>query len=170
MKLLGIAKAAILAAFIAAPASAAVVVPDTGTTDYRFQWDGGLGPIDSIQGGNGAFEWSLTLTTESDVTFSATDNFVVGDEFALVLDGAETPWTSTGLAGDYFTGSYSATLDPGTYVFTLDVTALAPGFTSGGADASFTVTPTVIPLPATMPLLIGALGMAGYVARRKARK
>jgi len=164
-----IAKAVALTVCIAAPASAAVVVPDTGTTDYLFQWTGGLGPITSIQGENGAFDWSLTLAVESDVTFTVTDDYVAGDAFGLVLDFVPTPWTTSGMSGSFFTGTYAATLGPGTYIFGLELTELAPGYTSGAAPASFTVAPTVVPLAASLPLLVGALGVAGLVARRRSR-
>ena len=35
---------------------------------------------------------------------------------------------------------------------------------------NFTVTPTVTPLPATLPLFVSGLGVLGLLARRKKRK
>jgi hypothetical protein len=168
-----IAKAALLAAVLATPAAAAVVVPGSGTTNYEFDWFGGLGQIDGI---DLTFEdtWSLTLATASTVSFTATDDFVVGDAFELLLDGLITPWTTTGItSGGFFQGTFLAPLTAGSYLFSLQVSQLAidtangAPFRTGGALASFSVTPTVVPLPAGGILLIGALGMLAALRRRK---
>ncbi|WP_241250526.1 VPLPA-CTERM sorting domain-containing protein [Paragemmobacter kunshanensis] len=162
-----LAKSAALAAVLAAPASAAVVVPDSGTTNYEFYWAGGLGPIDGIDG-VGDPDWSLTLTSASDVSITARDGFILGDAFELLVGGAYVPWTTIGTtAQGYFQATYQASLAAGSYLFSLRLSALAPGFTTGGAFASFTVTPTVVPLPAAGLLLIGALGSLVALRRRK---
>lgn len=156
-----------LALVLATPAAAAVVVPDSGTTNYSFRWDDGLGQIDFIDDGF-ENEWILTLTRDSTVTFTATDGFIPGDVFGLILGGSTpSPWTSTGTSGGYFQGTYSAFLTPGTFAFSLEVTELAPGFTTGRAFASFTVRPSAVPLPAGGLLLIGALGGLALLRRRQ---
>lgn len=168
-----LAKSAALAAVLAAPASAAVVVPDSGTTNYSFQWVGGVGPIDLIGGANES-EWSLNLATASTVSFTATDGFVVGDTFELLLGGLVSPWTTIGTSsGGFFQATFLAPLSAGSYLFSLRVAerAINPEtgrpFQTGGGFASFTVTPTVVPLPAAGLLLIGALGSLVALRRRK---
>lgn len=166
MKFLSVmGKAALIAAALGTPAAAAVVVPDSGTSEYIFSWIDGLGPIDEI-GGTSETEWSLTLTTASTVTFTATDAFVVGDYFGLLLGGLSTPWTTVGSSGPYFQGIFSAPLAAGSYLFSLEVTDLAPDFTDGDAFASFAVTPSVVPLPAGGMLLVAAMGMLAALRRR----
>ena len=161
-----IAKSALLAAVLATPAAAAVVVPDSGPSQYFFEWTDGLGPIDGIESGTET-QWSLMLTTESTVTFTATDDLEPGDAFGLLLGGLSTPWMSEGVSGDYFQGTYSAVLNAGSYLFSLEVTHGAEGFTSGGAYAAFDVVPTPVPLPAGGLLLMGALGGLAVLRRRK---
>lgn len=161
-----IAKSALLAAVLATPAASAVVVPDSGATGYEFNWVDGLGQIDGIEG-TSETEWSLTLTTESIVSVIATDAFIMGDAFEFLLNGLVTPWTTIGTSGGYFQGTYFAPLSAGSYLFSLQLSELAPGFIDGGAFASFSVTPTVVPLPAGGMLLIGALGLMAALRRRK---
>lgn len=167
-----IAKSALLAAVLATPAAAAVLVPGSGTTNYEFDWRGGLGRIDGINDTN-ENSWSLTLATPSTVSFTATDGFVIGDAFRLLLDGALTRWTTTGTSGGYFQGTFLAPLTAGTYLFSLRVSqrAIDPRtgrpFMTGGGFASFSVTPAVVPLPAGGVLLIGALGMLAALRRHK---
>lgn len=162
-----LAKSALLSAVLASPAAAAVVVPDSGTTDYEFYWRGGLGPIDGINGVEDPV-WSLTLASASTVSFTATDGFILGDAFELLVGGAYVPWTTIGTTiDDYFEATYLSSLAAGTYLFSLRVSALAPDWTFGGAFASFTVTPTVVPLPAAGLLLLGALGSLVALRRRK---
>lgn len=168
-----IVKSALLAAVLATPAAAAVVVPDSGTTNYEFDWRGGLGQIDGIDLTN-EDTWSLTLATASTVSFTARDGYVVGDRFRLLLDGLITPWTTTGTTtGGYFQGTFLAPLTAGSYLFSLRVSrrAIDPAtglpFRTGGGFASFSVTPAVVPLPAGGVLLIGALGMLAALRRRK---
>ncbi|MEZ5755626.1 MAG: VPLPA-CTERM sorting domain-containing protein [Paracoccaceae bacterium] len=162
-----LAKSALLSAVLASPAAAAVVVPDSGTTDYEFYWRGGLGPIDGINGVEDPV-WSLTLASASTVSFTATDGFILGDAFELLVGGAYVPWTTIGTTiDDYFEATYLSSLAAGTYLFSLRLSVLAPGYTRGGAFASFTVTPTVVPLPAAGLLLLGALGSLVALRRRK---
>lgn len=160
-----IAKAALLSAILAAPAAAAVVVPGSGTTNYFFQWAGGMGPIDRIDGVDQS-EWSLTLVQPSTVTITATDGFIVGDVFSLIFGGVSTPWTSVGSSVGFFQGIFTAPLAAGSYLFSLNVSNLANGYDTGGGYASFAVRPSVVPLPAGGLLLISALGLLAAARRR----
>lgn len=172
-----LAKVALLAAVLATPAAAAVVVPGSGNSDYDFFWSEGVGPIERI-GGTDDTEWSLTLTTPSIVSFTATDDFIVGDAFELLLDGVLTPWTTVGTSegievplDGFFQGNFLRSLSVGSYLFSLQVSAIAPGVGinagRGRAFASFSVTPAVVPVPAGGLLLITAIGGLALLRRRK---
>ncbi|WP_300029714.1 VPLPA-CTERM sorting domain-containing protein [uncultured Roseobacter sp.] len=150
---------------VGAAAQAATIdpaAPDSGS----FSWGGSTEVFF-----NGDATLDVTVAENSFITFTATDGFIVGDEFSLVVDGEDVAWDTTGLSGDHFTGSAVIALMAGvTTSIDLKVSAFAPGFTSGGAfwsTSAATPAATVVPLPAGMPLLIAGLGALGVMGRRK---
>ncbi|WP_298836160.1 VPLPA-CTERM sorting domain-containing protein [uncultured Roseobacter sp.] len=116
----------------------------------------------------------VTVDEESVFTFTATDGYVVGDEFSLVVNGSDVAWDSTETTSrGYFSGSAAIRLSPGTTKIDLRVSTFAPGYTGGGAfwktTAATPVEPEVVvtPLPAGMPLLIAGLGVLGIMRHRR---
>ena len=73
--------------------------PALGWTGY-FAWNDGLGQIDDISLVEFDYDyvetdWSITLPKPGYMTFvTAYEGYVVGDEFALYVDGVITPWTN----------------------------------------------------------------------------
>lgn len=148
-------------------AEAAIIIDPLAGLTSNFSWDDGLGQIDGING-TAEIEWSITAATDSTLTTTAFDAFVVGDEFGLIFDGASIAWTSTFIDGSgYFHGIFdNLFLSAGVHTLSLEVTALAPGFTSGGAVAEFSpLTNVTVPAPTTFWLLI--VGLIGFTTMRK---
>jgi hypothetical protein len=63
---------------------------------------------------------------------------------------------------------YSADPDlPGTYNFRMDVFSLSSSDLLSSAEISVLVTPLPVPLPGTLPLLFGGIGVLGFMVRRR---
>lgn len=118
-------------------------------------------------------DWSMTVATDSVLSMvSATDDFMIGDEFALIFDGSVIAWDAITSPGGFFSGAMTDLfLSAGLHTFSLSLTALAPGFTSGGASMTFGTASAsaVVPLPAALPLGLAGLGMLGFVGWRRRR-
>ncbi len=179
------AVALMTAAFAAAPASDAqatvVLDPATGAQDLNFEWGGTAGtglytPIESI-GGQAGNLVEITVGLESVIDIFIEDAFIIGDAFAIELDGVLLTPTSGNMGADArgagATSYYSALYDDvlltaGTHSFGLFLTdSCCDG--GGGADVDFSAaTPaaSTVPLPGALPLLAAALGGFALIRRR----
>ncbi len=169
MRFLSLLAVGIVALGIAVqPAKAVPLGADTGWA--TFSWSGGVGTAWTP-----AFDLTLTSTSELKVT----DAFFNGDRFNVFANGSllgetSAPDNDGSTIGDDYDAAFasaswsSATfiLGPGTYTITGALTELATGFTSGGAALRVD---TVVPLPATLLLMLGAFGLLGGVKLRSRR-
>jgi hypothetical protein len=143
---------------VSAHAANIVIDPVTGTSDY-FEWSNGVGAADTT--------FSITLGQASSFNVQVDDRFIPGDEFALRLDGALMPWSSSGYVGSYFQGIVNGVaLTAGSHVFSFDVTVAAPGYLAGAGFASFSPV-SAVPEPETAALLLAGLGVIGALQRRR---
>lgn len=140
--------------------------------------------------GTAGSSWDTTysFTLASSAWLLVTDYQFAGDIFTVSVNGLTllTSIVDTSGAPEYdFTAAYlsqdfsslTALLGPGSY--TISGTAAASPYTEGdGAIALFTALPdaslvvpdlNVIPLPASGLMLLGGLGLAGLLTRRKRR-
>lgn len=107
------------------------------------------------------------------ITFDFTTGPVGFTGFTIV-DDADISVTATLLGGGLFNvGSFSVDRDRGFDVFSFgevaDVTSLTFDFgtASGAIDGLTFTSPTPVPVPAALPLLLAGLGGLGAVARRR---
>ncbi|MDP3855373.1 MAG: FxDxF family PEP-CTERM protein [Phenylobacterium sp.] len=164
IKLLGALLAAAASIAFAAPASAAVLIADTGWQSDQ---------IDGIDTPSEQSAW--TFTVSGTALFRITDAFVTGDVFSL-YDGAtllaKTTFTTTAEPIDSFGGtawsdtSYSRLsylVGPGSYSFTIT------GDGAGGVPAGFGVRldTSAVPEPATWAMMITGFGLVGGAMRRR---
>lgn len=139
-------------------AQAQVVVPQEGFTSL-FTWDSGVGPAITT--------FSLDVTGPSAISVTLRDDFIPGDEFALLLDGKTIDWTTAGNVGSYFQGVASGVfLGTGSHLFEIAITKGAEGYTTGGAWATFSAV-SAVPEPATYGMLGAGLAVVGFMARRR---
>lgn len=162
MTLIKTALAAMLFAFASNSAHATVfqIDPTTGLNDSKFSWENAPGPISD--------SWEINLLDASFIDISVRDDFIVGDEFELVVNGATTAWTSisTDTSG-YFQGLYDdLLLNAGLNTITLNVVEIAPSYDSGSAFASFSPV-SAVPEPSTYALMLGGIGFIGFMAARR---
>lgn len=139
-------------------AQAQVAVPHEGLTS-SFEWHSGVGPADT--------SFSLTVDGPSAISVTLRDDFIPGDEFALLLDGNTVDWSTAGNVGGYFEGvAKGLYLTAGSHLFEIAVTTAAPGFTDGAAWATFSAV-SAVPEPATYGMLAAGLAVVGFMGRRR---
>lgn len=143
----------------ALPTQAAVytVNPTTGLSQ-QFSWDKGLGDA------NDSFE--VTTAGASTINVKLDDCCVPGDEFALKLDGSVLSWTTAGYVSGLYEGvADNVLLSAGKHTFTIEVTALAPGWTAGTARATFSGLTPAVPEPESYAMVLAGLSVAGLMIK-----
>ena len=152
-----------------------------GMTGFFF-WDGGVGSSVNF-GSRPVGDPTLEITLEEDgilSLFMATDCCLVGDEFALIVDGGEVGWTDVTLpdsgAGQAFEGRRANLFLSGaaggiTHTIDLRVTAIrAPGANSGDGTWTMSKVAPVVPEPSSALLAcVGALVLRSSLRRRRVR-
>lgn len=160
-------------ASLATPAAATTVVidPNTGQSG-SFVWYNGLGAIDEIDGVTDFDNMHFSVFANAGDTIDAGlfDCCVAGDEFQLLLNGSVV--TPTSVTPGLFTYTYTGiVLAAGVNIFDINVTALAPGFESGGASYSFSaLTGGAVPEPSAWALMILGFGAVGASLRRSRQR
>jgi len=113
--------------------------------------------------------WMITVVSDSLIDVSVFDCCVIGDEFALLLDGVEVPWTDSnpGDSSLFFGEATDLFLSAGTHTFDFLLTEAC--CSSGGGSYSFSAVsdaPASVTEPAILSLF--SLGLAGLgFARRR---
>ncbi|MEX5728255.1 hypothetical protein Ga0609869_001608 [Rhodovulum iodosum] len=172
MKKFALALGVAVASIAAVPASALGVDPNTGLTDFVFNF-GGVGSSATFSGDD---TLEITLGTRSTLDFHVEDCCSDFDEWDLVVNGGVVAWDAIqggdgnangaaafGAPGDYFEAIAAITLDAGSHTFDLTQTVGV----SGGSWLNISpARPSEVPLPAGGVLLIGAMAALG-LARRK---
>lgn len=154
----------VVAFFTAHSANASVVTIDPAAgLNFDFSWYNGIGIADD--------SFSITVGGPSTLNVTLRDDYVPGDEFALKLDGNVVSWNSVSNIGGYFNGfANNVFLSAGTHQFDIFLTALAPGYTSGGAHATFSAAVSAVPEPESYAMMLAGLGLLGFLSRRKSVK
>ncbi|MBD3787801.1 MAG: VPLPA-CTERM sorting domain-containing protein [Sphingomonadales bacterium] len=142
------ALAAALGCGLASAAAAATVTP--------------TGP-DSIDVMLTAFElnstvYTATLSTTTSVSF---DIDTAGMNVLAVVTGVEADGDAFYVVENLASTSYSYVLEAGTYSVSLS------NFGAAGTFAVSNIEVSAVPVPASLPLLVGALGVVGLVKRRR---
>lgn len=152
----------VMSVLFAVSAEAAVtVIPATGLST-TFSWSSGIGMAND--------SFSIAVAGPSSIGVTLTDCCVPGDEFALKLDGNVITWDSAGYVGGYFTGiANNVSLAAGSHTFDIFLTALAPGYTAGGAYANFGAV-TAVPEAETYAMLVAGFSLLGVLSRRKKKQ
>ena len=153
----------------ASAASLEVIQP--GLDSGMFVWGDGVGSdVDFRRGTSGPYAFDdLQVLGPTTLVFSARDGFVIGDEFAPVIDGVQTTWDIEGVdTSGYFAGVTIDLIGAGPTLLDLVVTDTAVGF-EGGAGFWKVVTTDVgeVPLPAAAWFFLSAIGGLGLIKRRQ---
>ncbi|MBX7106611.1 MAG: hypothetical protein K1X57_21220 [Gemmataceae bacterium] len=145
--------------------------------------DGSWTVLDEIIPVGGFFSGPWTYSSAVGVSLDVTDLYVVGDEFAVYLDGGFVGTTSdlpdwSFYTGDPFNGANFESdvnvawsrpeFSKGTFLLpagTHDVTFQAIAIASGFADSTIAFRAHEVPAPASL----GLVGIAGLVAGRRRR-
>ena len=154
-------------------AQATVAIDPTTGGAYGVTWFDGLGQIDSIDG-SASDDWSIFAATDSVMSMaSVVDCCVVGDAFALLVDGVTTAWTSSYYdAAGYFHGeSVDLFFSAGAHTISLALTDLAlksdgSVWLDGYADATFSGL-TSVPEASSLGLLFLGLAGIGFTRKKK---
>ncbi len=99
--------------------------------------------------------WEITLSSDGYIDITLDDCCVIGDEFALVVDGVIVPWdVSNPGSGTLFSASINDLfLSAGTHTFAFMLTAAC--CSSGGGSYSFSSVPTPPSIALFMMALLG---------------
>lgn len=148
-------------------AQALPINPATGLSGTFFF--GGTGDIGSVQT-SPAEGWQIGVGADSLIDVRVDDCCVIGDEFALLLDGVLTPWTSSNPGGGslFFGQAIGLLLTAGTHQFDFRLTdACCSG--GGGSYRFSPVREARVSEPSTVALIsLGLLGI-GISRRRRVR-
>ena len=155
---------AILAMAFASTAFAVTIDPDTGGSG-DFTWDDGLGDTADFPAFGTDPVLDITVSRDSFIDFSVLDCCITGDAFALVLDGSVVAWDTEGTTGPggLFEGAATIFLSAGAHTIDLLITADCCGAGFGTWEASA----ARVPVPASLPLLLIALGSVAYIRRKQ---
>lgn len=150
-------------------AQAAYVVDPAVGAPLAFSWTG-LGPVDQINS-VATSDFTINPASALRVNILLNDAFVPGAEFSLALNGSTLTPTSFGIdVNDYFFARFDDLLVPtGLQTFTISVTMLDPGSTSGTAFGGVDIV-SAVPEPASLLLLGAGLAGFGLLARRPFRR
>lgn len=154
--------------------SVAKVSNSQNTSIYEFYWGGGNLTIQEEQGSNGiGYNIDVELALLSNVTGvnSGTNG---GNLTGTLVNSISIP-QATQFTPEYVTlnGAAGENLAAGEYVIDTYLGSCATDCSHAGdsTDPEYAVlfSPTATPLPATLPLFAGGLGMVGFLTRRKNR-
>jgi hypothetical protein len=157
--------------------SVAKVSDSANPSIYAFHWNGGNLVIQEEQGSNGiGYNIDVELALASAVTGVNTTNPIAngGNLVGTVLTSIQIP-QATQFTPEYVTlnGASGMSLAAGDYVLDTYLGTCAGDCSHAGDSTDpeyavlFTGSPT--PLPATLPLFAGGLGIVGFLTRRKKR-
>lgn len=138
-------------------------------TAPRFDCNGGTDPSND---GQDSFVIEITAGLQLIDASLATTNFSGPGDFRFDMvfrDESLTTILQPSVPGNGSTGDFlSGPLGPGRYSVSIYAqSASEPGLFSGDYSYSFTTEATVIPLPASLPMLAGALALAGAFGWRR---
>ena len=172
-KLGAVGAAFLLSLAIATPAKALVINPAIGLVDFVFFFSGPGGDV--TFGGDSVLDISFLTASAFDIHVE--DCCVVGDEFALVINGSPAGWDILEIAGGDGLANGVAAMGPGSTYFEAIATVLLPAGahtidleqTAGIPGGTWlNVSPArAVPEPLSLSLL--GLGLAGLAWKRRSR-
>lgn len=146
--------AAALGCGLSAAASAATVTP-TGPDSYNVS----LGTFELF-----TTVYSTTLTTATTVSFTVA---TAGMNILAIIGGLEVDGDAYATSMTLASTSYSFDLEAGTYAVILSNFGTAGTFSVTDVELTEIGTLPVVPAPATLPLIAGALGLGALAKRRR---